>query len=335
MGGGKWWPGFERFFKGRKCVICEDYDSLKGPPGKKFRPGEVAGKKLAGFLMGAGADVRYLRMPSVWKGIPEGSDIFDVIAAARRMKMPVKQIVELLERTADDAMPPDDVWFGKIVQEGPRGGREISQYELANRIVHRRRLLYSGGDWWCYQGVRGSERGRYVRLPTQLETEDWIMDAMKGVRAEDLIDARTVASVEKLARHTRYAHPDDFNRVAGPVVNVRSGMLDLLSGELKPHREDYLSTVQLPVDWRPNAVCPRFQEWLAQMQPDSEVREQIQEIFGYCLNTSINYHKFFFFYGDGGTGKSTCVDVLTDLIGGENALPLQLQELDNPFTRGQ
>ena len=110
-------------------------------------------------------------------------------------------------------------------------------------------------------------------------------------------------------------------------------MLNVLTGEVDPHDPSYYATVQVPHRWNPEAQCPRWLKWLEQMQPSNEVREQIEEIFGYCMVPTVNFHKFFMFFGEGGTGKSTCVSVLAHLLGSDNTVSVRLEELDQPFMR--
>src|SRR5690606_3317257 len=65
-------------------------------------------------------------------------------------------------------------------------------------------------------------------------------------------------------------------------VNTRSGMLNLRTGELEPHRPEFYSTVQLPVEWDPTAECPHFREFLSQvMAPDAI--DFIWEVLGYLV----------------------------------------------------
>ena len=95
----------------------------------------------------------------------------------------------------------------------------------------------------------------------------------------------------------------------------------------------YKRQVQCPHDYLPGEKCPNWLAWLEDRHDDEATRLQIQEMFGYCLVTDINYHSFFFLYGDGGTGKSTCVKVLEELVGTPNIKSMELEELDNPFAR--
>ena len=118
------------------------------------------------------------------------------------------------------------------------------------------------------------------------------------------------------------------------MINCKNGMLDPLTGDLLPHSQHYLSTTQVPVEWDPSAECPHWEAWLAERQPEPEVQQQISEIFGDILVRAKNYHKFFFWFGEGSTGKSTTVNVLKWLLGKENIAALRLEELDQGFVRG-
>jgi putative DNA primase/helicase len=122
------------------------------------------------------------------------------------------------------------------------------------------------------------------------------------------------------------------------LVNCQSGLLNVLTGEFRPH-DPYdprvLSTTQSPVRWDENAQCPQWLQILEQLQPEEEVRDQLQEMFGYCLVTAVNYDTLFFLLGDGATGKSTVTNILTALIGEQNTTDIQLEELDNPFMLSQ
>jgi len=119
-----------------------------------------------------------------------------------------------------------------------------------------------------------------------------------------------------------------------PLINCKNGMLDPLTGNLLPHSQHYHSTTQVPVEWDPDATCPEWESWLAERQPEPEVQQQVAEIFGDILVRQKNYHKFFFWFGEGSTGKSTTVNVLNWLIGTENVFSLRLEELDQGFVRG-
>ena len=51
------------------------------------------------------------------------------------------------------------------------------------------------------------------------------------------------------------------------VVNVENGMVRVEDGVLIPHRSRYLSVVQLPVRYDPNATCPNIEAFVASTFP--------------------------------------------------------------------
>ena len=66
------------------------------------------------------------------------------------------------------------------------------------------------------------------------------------------------------------------------IINVKNGLYNVLEGELLEHSSEYLSTVQLAVNYTPGAECPRFLKYMHESLPDDQVN-LIQEMFGYFL----------------------------------------------------
>ena len=234
-------------------------------------------------------------------------------------------ILELIE----GSQLSDEIIYDSIYRVGDRGAIHLLQGRIASRLARHYDLLHAGGFWkWDRAGV-------YKQVQTKEQVESWIT---KALASDSLmlpaIKKSNVESVHSLMRSYNFCHPDRLNESPNPyLVNTKTGMLDLLTGEVQPHSRHYRSTTQAPVIWDPDAKCDRWMEWLEQMKPEADEREQLAEMFGYCLAPEVSYHVFFFLYGPGGTGKSTCVDMLEQLVGEENTLALQLEELGNAFTR--
>lgn len=255
--------------------------------------------------------------------------IAELLNQMRAAKMPDRHIIQQLSIMADEGRIPFGMVIDEIYEIGDRGGIAVRQSELADRLTMYHDLLHAGDFWqWgsegCYKVVKAKEwidSKIRIALAAQPETEITITSGM-------------VDSVKTLMRSSNFCHPDELNEFDRPfLVNARNGMLDVLNGDLYPHARRYRSTTQSPISWNPKAECPNFLKWLETMKPEADEREQIQEMFGYCLVNDINYHVFFFLYGQGGTGKSTLVDLLQGLIGEENVVAVQLEELGNPFMR--
>jgi len=108
---------------------------------------------------------------------------------------------------------------------------------------------------------------------------------------------------------------------------LRNGVLDLESLKISPHTPELYFTIQLPVNYKPDADCPRFKQFLEEIFDEEEKRRLVQEIFGYCLVRGNPLQKMFMLVGSGCNGKSTLLETLRALLGAENTTSLTLQDL--------
>ena len=116
------------------------------------------------------------------------------------------------------------------------------------------------------------------------------------------------------------------------LFNMKNGLLNRLTMELKPHTPDLFSTVQLPYDYRPDAGCPRWLQYLQEVQVDTpENIRLLKMMFGLCLIPETRFNVAFYLYGEGGTGKSVCLHVLTKLIGEHNICCIPLNRFGEKF----
>ncbi|WP_432019157.1 DNA primase family protein [Streptomyces sp. 1222.5] len=119
-------------------------------------------------------------------------------------------------------------------------------------------------------------------------------------------------------------------RQAEPVVNLANGMLDLRTGELADWGPEYLSTAQLPVAWDPEALCPTYEAWLAEVCPDQI--DDLEEVASTMLDPSRTPPKALFLYGPSRSGKSTFLRLMEAVAGRENISAVTLHQLsDNRF----
>src|SRR5690606_3094954 len=109
-------------------------------------------------------------------------------------------------------------------------------------------------------------------------------------------------------------------------VNTRSGMLNWRTGQLEEHRPDFYSTVQLPVEWQPQATCPNFDEFLRQVMAEDAI-DFIWEVLGYLVLSGNPLQKAILFHGEGQNGKGTLIRVIEALLGSQNTSSVTLQDI--------
>ena len=97
-------------------------------------------------------------------------------------------------------------------------------------------------------------------------------------------------------------------------LNCINGKLDLRVGLLAPHNPADLITRLAPVEYDPDAECPRFKQFLKETL-DEAVISFIKRYAGYTLTGITRERLFAILYGFGKNGKTTLVELLQDVMG--------------------
>lgn len=120
------------------------------------------------------------------------------------------------------------------------------------------------------------------------------------------------------------------DRAGEPILNCRNAMVDLRTGETKDHDPSYLSTLQIPVMWMPDAACPTYEAWLADVIPDQA--EALEEVASTMLDPSRTPLKQAFLFGPTHSGKSTFLRIMMAIAGENNTSAVGLHQMvDDKF----
>lgn len=129
--------------------------------------------------------------------------------------------------------------------------------------------------------------------------------------------ARAMRDVLQLAlkQHGMALEMKNLNagRLLLPVVN---GVIDLRDGSFRTARaEDYLTHI-VPVEYRPDATCPRWDAFLLwAMAGREDLVAFLRRAVGMTLAGEVRDHVFLFLYGHGRNGKSTLINLLIKMLG--------------------
>ncbi len=100
------------------------------------------------------------------------------------------------------------------------------------------------------------------------------------------------------------------------LLNCQNGTLDLRMQELRPfNREDYI-TKCIPVEYDKNARCPKWRRYLKKvLNGDKKLIRYVRRAVGYSLTGDTREHCLFMLYGPKRSGKSTFIDVISEMLG--------------------
>lgn len=314
--------------RGQQVIICGDTDTA----------GSGFNGKLAAGLMAHGVDVYTLEIPYAesdltdWRERVGASRFADALHAAVRTAKPVAGKAGL-------AIPDADT--GALVPDGDEGARAVYLIEqLSNRygssdVLNAHALVtFTGGRIKYAAGL-----GYYVwngtvweRSETRVRQAIHYMGAALTVAAASSPDAdvrkrlakvakgftltRNIDSLMRELRAVPSVHVDAAEFDAQPhLLSFRNGTVDLRTGALRAHDKADMITYALAIEYKPDAECPRWLQFLAEIFPGHpELCDYVQRVVGYGISGSVSEQCFCVLWGKGANGKSVFTDTLTSVF---------------------
>ena len=188
---------------------------------------------------------------------------------------------------------------------------------------NRKKWLYWDGKVW-----RIDDSGEIKKLADEI-CEDIKREAFMEQDEKTQMDllkwaSRTSSSKGKEAMIKECQHlnsipasPDDFD-VYTDYLNCQNGIVNLRNGELVPHDSYFMMSKICYSEYDTSDKKPEL--WLKFLNDvtngNKELQEYIQKCVGYSLSGSTREQCAYFLYGMGNNGKSTFLDVISDLLGG-------------------
>ena len=127
----------------------------------------------------------------------------------------------------------------------------------------------------------------------------------------------------------------DSGKHADGVVCFKNGLVDLTEAvpQVIDHTPNFFCFNELDYDYVPGAKCP---EWLSFLDSvwgdDQELKDQLQEWFGYCLVNETDLQKFAVLIGKPRAGKGVIGDTLSNMLGVDNTVAPSLSKFTNDST---
>lgn len=231
---------------------------------------------------------------------------------------------------------PVDAWARNFINRHYRAGELYT-------------LRFLAGQWYEFRGDYWHELN-----PKDLESVLVGFLQREGYGADDRISEALVRDIllnlksnENCGLHSGYhripCFLPDGQSAAGwlpmrnAVINIEAAAAAAGRGEPLPpdaqrdRSPDLFCTFGLDYDYDPAATCPKFEKYLAEVQPEEANREILQMMAGLALVPDCHYNVCFFLYGDGGTGKSVFLHVLENLVGKDNCCCVPLAKFCDRF----
>ncbi len=166
--------------------------------------------------------------------------------------------------------------------------------------------------------------------------KDYVRSAIGAIRAKysgKTPSINTILSALEIDPRVLIPLGESFNALPKNryLINLDRGMLDPISGELLPHDPKYRSTTRIAAPYDPKAECPLWVQKLSEIVEDEKSICILQEFAGLLLVYETKFERAMILFGPQGSGKSTILNVIINMLGGKNVSSESLESLGEPF----
>ena len=193
---------------------------------------------------------------------------------------------------------------------------------IAEDIIHSQPMINYQGILYLYHD------GWYEADEDKPKVKEMISQRLylKFRRAQNLAQIHNLI----LTKTAIIKREEDLNAFPAYWINFQNGMLDVKTMRIHEHDPKYISLNQIPHLWidkepgEDSIVCV----YLKDLLKDPKDLEMFLQYCGYCMTYDTSQQVFMILHGNGGTGKSVLLRMLSRAIGQKNIGNISLQALN-------
>lgn len=276
----------------------------------------------------AKADIRVVELPAK----SEGEDIADFVERCQtpdELDRLRQQLLGLVEITPAELVWPKNIPGAASLKDSASwtelglSRRLIAESSGAVRFVaDEERWLVWDQDHWERQGATLRVQELAKKVADQLQQEARELPANEVSRG--MAFALKSCSKGKIKNMIELARSAELISIRSAeldsdryVLNCKNGVLDLQKNLLIPHSPHHLISKIAGTEYDRNADCPRWKQFIREVTcGDDELAEFLQRSFGLALSGDVSEQRLWIHYGGGANGKTTCLEVLSKVLGG-------------------
>jgi putative DNA primase/helicase len=311
---------------------AEHSEQLRGADLVVFNDNDAAGiahaDAVSRLSFGIAGRVRRLDLAKHWPDMPANADVSDWLARGHNRE----ELDDLIKAAPDfeyqaepatanghdkDRFPKNRKPQDRVVQTQAFTDDALA-LTFADNLHDRLRYVAKMGQWFSWDETRW-------RSDDTLLARDHAREICRSASNEcndpkvgkTIASGRVISATERLAQSDRRlaATVDQFDADAW-VLNTPSGIVDLRSGQVRPHDQLAYLTKITTVAPDPAGDITTWRSFLDRITDgNQELVDYLQRTVGYSLTGSTQEHALFFLFGTGANGKTTFLNAVTGALG--------------------
>lgn len=214
---------------------------------------------------------------------------------------------EELETLSRDEAFPAEVFFEE---------KKFLHNNFANFIKNSTHIKRINGQLYTYKDG--------VYIPGSREIESQMVKYIPTLRAQQRVE---------VIKYLDIICPDNASVADANLIAFENGIYNVVTGQFQDFSPDIVITNKIPWEYDTGAYSKLADDTLNKIAcNDKHIRALLEECIGYCFYRRNEMSKAFFLTGEGSNGKSTFLDLVSNVIGEENKSSLGLEELDERFS---
>ena len=219
--------------------------------------------------------------------------------------------------------PLDDAELAKISRD-----ESFDEIEDTARFFQGRTFLHAEfGDWLC-------QTEHIARIDMRLHAyRDGVYQAGDRAIEEAMVSHIRTLTAQKRTEVLRYLEltAPVLERSDARFIAFKNGVYDAVTGTLIPQTPNLVLTNLIPHDYA-ETEPGEVDEVLDRLScGDSEIRDLLEEMAGYCMYRRNELRKAFVLLGDKANGKSTYLDMIKTMLGDSNVSSMDIKEIGDRF----
>ena len=209
---------------------------------------------------------------------------------------------------------------------------------IADLVISEGRMFVLHQDLYIYDYATGTYRLDHkarelrTRISNYLEREFADDKTLTAITNLIINDPRLAVSVDRINNRPKHW------------IHFQNGYYDYKTDSMREHNPNYYEIGVIPWEYDPEIYpCNGrlrfpvgkepliFDRWIEEAIPDYYDRTMLYQYIGYAMTLDTSKQKFIIVVGPGGTGKSTLLKLIEEILGRENVSNISLQGLQDRF----
>lgn len=197
------------------------------------------------------------------------------------------------------------------------GATVVNSYELARKVIQDYQI-FSGKDLFLrYDTKTGIWKSDAETYLAGVITNQYLKKLYKNNIVKE-----TIQGIKNILNTDQGFEDTDQNKIV-----LKNGVYDIETGKFSKSFDPSLhARVAYPVEYDPDAKAPIFEDYVKWLLSEEELAF-LYEWIGYMFYRSYPIQKMLFIYGIGGSGKSTLINVIRNVVGTQAASSVSLEAL--------